>query len=181
MKRFQSFFLESRLIFLDTEIMESLISMTDFVDRINQSRFFIDKNGDYPNINTAIEPKEATSLSECFRTIVKYKDFLKQPLTLGMFVPCDLEGNVLEEPNRSMHTDSECEEYQQAKERCLFEIDGDYFFEQSNMFYIIDFLSEGINRLLIYKDKLKEYNTIESLAGHKRLKLTATALKQIGL
>jgi len=28
----------------------------------------------------------------------KYDEFLEQPLTLGMFVPCDLDGNVLEEP-----------------------------------------------------------------------------------
>lgn len=27
-----------------------------------------------------------------------YANFLKQPLKLGMFVPCDEEGNVLEEP-----------------------------------------------------------------------------------
>jgi hypothetical protein len=75
----------------------------------------------------------------------------------------------------------EVEHYQQAKEACLFEFEENFDFEQSNVFYIIDFLNEGINRLLIYKDKSKEYHSIESLAGHKRLKLTDTALKQIGL
>lgn len=29
-----------------------------------------------------------------------YASFLKQPLKLGMFVPCDEDGNVLEEPKK---------------------------------------------------------------------------------
>lgn len=30
----------------------------------------------------------------------KFADFIKQPLTLGMFVPCDENGNILEEPEQ---------------------------------------------------------------------------------
>lgn len=50
-----------------------LIPMTDFV--LEQHEQCISSNGRTYN----------------------YAKFLKQPLTLGMFVPCDLEGNVLEE------------------------------------------------------------------------------------
>jgi len=62
-----------------------------------------------------------------------YAEFLKQSLTLGMFVPCDLDGNVLEEPKRDFEEDEvsergRCEDafyednndYQEAKERVLF-------------------------------------------------------------
>lgn len=63
-----------------------------------------------------------------------YALFLKQPLTLGMFVPCDDKGNVLEKPIISEHLlDSpsgspikskntpEAYYYRKAKERVLFE------------------------------------------------------------
>lgn len=33
-----------------------------------------------------------------YYNIAKYAYFLKQPLTLGDFIPCDENGNVLEEP-----------------------------------------------------------------------------------
>lgn len=66
--------------------------------------------------------------------IIKYAKFLKQPLTLGMFVPCDEDGNVLEEPIddsdrgrceydllKKLTFKEKSEKYQQAKERVLFE------------------------------------------------------------
>ena len=34
-------------------------------------------------------------------SIVKYANFLKQPLKLEMFVPCDEDGNVLEKPKKT--------------------------------------------------------------------------------
>lgn len=60
-----------------------------------------------------------------FERCVFYAKFLKQPLTLGMFVPCDLDGNVLEEPlhielYEGDNYDSDCKKYQQAKERIIF-------------------------------------------------------------
>lgn len=58
--------------------------------------------------------------------IENYAIFLKQPLELWMFVPCDEDGNVMEVPQPT--EGDECNwnyqarfnEYQQAKERCLF-------------------------------------------------------------
>ena len=35
---------------------------------------------------------------ECFNRMFKYANFLKRPLELGMFIPCDKDGNVLEKP-----------------------------------------------------------------------------------
>lgn len=74
--------------------------------------------------------------------VVNYADFLSQPLELWMFVPCKLVAGVwvvLEEPfyyndfllNKIPTTNfrlnfrikNECREYQEAKSKCLFEIE----------------------------------------------------------
>jgi hypothetical protein len=92
-----------------------LISMTDFV----------------------LEQKE-TSTYECplhewlhlesgkLTKIRNYANFLKQPLELWMFVPCDENGKPMKEGYEVF--DEDCTEYdeyvfkyQKAKERCLFE------------------------------------------------------------
>ena len=86
--------------------MEKLISMTDYV--------LLDKHAGSPiNMNK------------------QYAHFLKQPLKLGMFIPCDEEGNVLEDPENTMKQgdghvyysadDEDFKKYEQAKERVLFE------------------------------------------------------------
>ena len=66
--------------------------------------------------------------------ICQYTDFITQPPTKGMFIPCDEEGNVLEEPKRIDYIGKEMEFtkdelvkrdsllFQQAKERVLFEL-----------------------------------------------------------
>lgn len=81
-----------------------LISMTDFV----------------------LEQMEINSFDEDkIKNIWNYAKFLKQPLTLGMFVPCDDDGNVLEEP---LHIelyegdtyDLDCKFYKQAQSKVLF-------------------------------------------------------------
>ena len=75
--------------------------------------------------------------TEYFKKKVReYNYFIRKPLTKGMFVPCDLDGNVLEEPigfdkdvdyKNLEHFEInwvdgfECEQHQQAKERVLFE------------------------------------------------------------
>lgn len=61
---------------------------------------------------------------------LNYANFLKQPLTISMFVPCDDEGNVLEEPenynvyvNDIKHylSDTNCNLYHESKSKVLFE------------------------------------------------------------
>ena len=45
--------------------------------------------------------KEKYGIESYYSTMqvsINYANFLKQPLNLGMFVPCDKIGNVLEEP-----------------------------------------------------------------------------------
>ncbi len=90
-----------------------LISMTEFV--IEQSA----------KIGLTLKPEKY-----CLMTGENAR-FLEQPLELGMFVSCDLEGNELEEPLNykkwlrkelnTTYTIGAGEQYQQAGERVLFE------------------------------------------------------------
>ena len=98
-----------------------LISMTDFVLQ--------EKTGGQ-QVNSI-----TSQLYYELRIIKKYADFLKQPLKLEMFVPCDDNGNVLEEPEKygwlqnvgsrnSYATEQECidcETFHLAKQKVLFD------------------------------------------------------------
>lgn len=56
------------------------------------------------------------------------RTFLNTPLSLGQFVPCDDEGNVMDEPKEWIHEvgknyghDEQMKRYQAAKDRVLFD------------------------------------------------------------
>lgn len=107
------------------------------------------------------------------KPVFYYAKFLKQPLELWMFVPCDEDGNILEHPQGYSdflefseiypygdYFTGICKNYQQAKEKCLFEgYDGTI---------------EQLQSLI----KLKI--TVENMVKYD-LQLTPTAVKQIGL
>jgi len=94
-----------------------------------------------------------------FYKILKYANFLNQPLNISMFVPAKLVDDkwvVLEEP-QPIKRDSclwflENEEYRQAKENVIFE-----------GFEILD----GFKNIIKYRDKklifLKDFDIIEDL------------------
>ena len=102
--------------------MKQLIKMTDFVLEIEQK------------LKIAKYDTEYKLLSD----VIIYANFLKQHLKLWMFIPCDEDGNVFEEPTTSdfdnyhekygnILNSEDIEEYkkaleqhQQAKERVLF-------------------------------------------------------------
>ena len=136
-----------------------LISMTDFVleqTKINQFRD--DCEFAYP--------------------VRKYAKFLKQPLQLWMFVPCDENENVLEAPQLYFEGGAKeylklQKEYQQAKERCLFE--GFIFDFESKYTYYLK-LEKGIS-FSIHK---KIESNIEYCIKYN-LQLTQTAIKQLNL
>ena len=68
-----------------------------------------------------------------YTSIYAYANFLKLKLGLGMFIPCDKEGNVLEKPILNDYVDAEigctekqiydidCQQYQEALDRVIFE------------------------------------------------------------
>ena len=81
-----------------------LISMTDFV-----------LNLDNEDLN-----------EQKIQSIFDYANFLKQPLKLEMFVPCDDDGNVLEYPDsigvgNDFYYKRAYDQYEQAKEKVVFE------------------------------------------------------------
>ena len=93
-----------------------LISMSDYVLEQNKK------------LNNATEAYEQ------YCKIVDYANFLKQPLKLEMFFPCDEDGNVLEYPiDIYYRPDFDCQKFPQecyqhdleafenAKEKVLFE------------------------------------------------------------
>lgn len=144
--------------------MKNLISMTDFVLE-----------------RTELElKKEKQNFKDLGLDIYAYANFLKQPLKLEMFVPCDENGNVLTKSTMSENTCeddcnhktcvsemNECIKYQQAKEKVLF-------YSQHGDKELFD-----VSLAKVYLD---EFFNIEELANEiGRIKLTKTAIKQIGL
>lgn len=160
--------------------MKNLILMTDFV---LEQEFTIEVQ--------SLNNQWASRVSR-YNKIMSYAKFLKQPLELWMFVPCDEDGNVLEEPKNyvtwlGLHESkgstigfTEHEKYQQAKERCLF--DGNFttkILNQNTVVYV-----NGIS----FYTSWNKHKTIESLTGVEStlnksglFTLTQTAINLIGL
>ena len=85
-----------------------LISMTDFV--LEQGK----------------KPNNSDFRQRFVVKVLNYANFLKQPLTLGMFVPCDDDGNVLEFKERhncinEIEFDQKLLDFQDAKSKVIFE------------------------------------------------------------
>lgn len=139
--------------------MKNLISMTDFVLETTKE-----------NVNGSYEER-LKDTARRFINIINYANFLKQPLELGMFVPCDENGNLFSEFQLEiLNSNDEVYElrkaFQQAKERCLFE-----GFEVD----VFGYAYNGEIRI-----SFPNNSTIESYADFD-FQLTQTALKQIGL
>ena len=120
----------------------------------------------------------------CLDYIRNYAKFLKQPLKLEMFVPCDENGTVLEEPQMRPERNSFDEEdmdydaqelydYIKAKEKVLFEgfefvsrTDGTWLFKINGNFPRIVGKKLTIESLRIFKDKIKLSQTaLNSIFG----------------
>ena len=154
-----------------------LIPMTDFVLRINYIEKEIDQFFDSWRMKQ-------------LRIIENYATFLKQPLKLEMFVPCDEDGNVLEDPKIEEeyvdeHTTQIFAQYQydldKAKEKVLFEGFKIYDYKLNVFFYL------GRRKILSYDKKRKDFitigllpETVEDLINiSSQIKLSQTALNSI--
>lgn len=70
------------------------------------------------------------SIGQCWLSVTKYAQFLKQPLKLEMFLPCDENGNALKEPMSLADSvmNEQCSkefaqttiQYENAKDKVLF-------------------------------------------------------------
>lgn len=158
--------------------MKTLISMTDFVLQFDKPVGYFEDQSDFLNCQVDYMGK-----------VMNYAQFLKQPLKLEMFIPCDDEGNFFEEPkiedyfddgfnfefNQKHFKDVVLKEYYKAKEKVLFEgieferIDGVNFLKTNkDIFAFHDF-----------NIKFKDL-TVENLVQYN-LQLTENAIKQIVL
>ena len=107
-----------------------------------------------------------------FKICFNYANFLRKPLELWMFVPCDEEGNVIPETyNNEQDVIIQHLEYAEAKERCLF--DGFESAEKHQKQNYFEFENDFGQDVRIY--------TVEDLVHQDLVTLTPTALKQIGL
>ena len=148
-----------------------LIPMTDFVNNVGNME-------NYPSHENALS------------WIYNYATLLKQPLKLEMFVPCDEDGNVLEEPKIEEeyvdeHTTQIFAQYQydldKAKEKVLFEGFKIYDYKLNVFFYL------GRIKTLSYDKKRKDFitigllpETVEDLINiSSQIKLSQTALNSI--
>ena len=122
--------------------------------------------------------------------IYKYANFIKQPLQLWMFVACYLRNGIWIPYTKEtlLNTSELFNEWEQAKERCLF--DGFEFTESQN-FSTVNKIKNSVHwytkdRLYLTTKKENGYHsyfqlfTVEDLVQCD-LQLTPTALKQIGL
>ena len=154
-----------------------LKSMTDFVLEQN--------NIEFKNKGRWDEARWQNSL--------RYANFLKQPLTLSMFVPCGDDGQVLEEPSNYKEWNkkecewwdnyTECLGYQQAKERCLFDV---FEMIKDSTNKTVTMVWETKEHQKLPKDRKvigfgfskRNQGTIENYI-HYNLTLTQTAINQI--
>jgi hypothetical protein len=162
-----------------------LISMTDLViERCNE------------NISFMTPMEKVKRAVDAFNEIINYANFLKQPLTLGMFIPCDEKGNVLEEPIRRDYIfeehpeldgnpceyreddwQNDLEQYQQAEECVLFDVYLAYEHKDDTCLYVQhELFGDGF-----YFTADGETNIEYLLEFTKNLELTPNAIKQLGL
>ena len=115
-----------------------------------------------------------------FERCVNYANFLKQPLKLEMFVPCDEDSDILHEPegyeqrlpNMMTEYNDEIYRYKQAKEKVLFE-----------GFEITDETEFLISKygFSLYFNQIEDFNIEHLLTWSNEIQLTENAIKQIGL
>lgn len=125
---------------------------------------------------------------ESFIITKNYANFLKQPLTLGMFVPCDENGNILKEPKLQSELlivvndfMDKMKAYNEAKEKVLFDVGIIETYEDIIVFSNGHFIFSKNTCYLKYHERTAI--TIEDIANDILVQfgLTPFALKAIGI
>lgn len=150
---------------------------------IKCSDYVIEQSGCFPDggdIGTQIAVK--------LDKVEAYAKFLKRPLELGMFIPTDKEGNVLEYKDINHCQDiKEWAKYQEAKDRVLFKGFEVLDFKEtfSSGLIGVGFMIADNNPFCVFwKSKYLDWYlskgiyTIEDLVTYK-LELTESAVKQL--
>lgn len=165
-----------------------LISMTAFVLQFDKPVGYFEDQSDFLNCQVDYMSK-----------VMNYAQFLKQPLNLGMFFPCDEDGDILDEPrdyeqrlpNMMTEYNDEVYRYKQAKEKVLFkgfDLNQKDLSKLENIFCLtkeyfqISFFTKEKGCFMdnLKTNKTYEIKTIEDLIQFE-LELTESAIKQTGL
>ena len=160
-----------------------LIPMTDFVLQFDKPVLYFEDRSDFLNCQVDYMGK-----------VMYYAQFLKQTLNLGMFVPCDENGNpiILDTEHKECPISwsiDEIEKYKQAKEKVLFEgfdLNQKDLSKLENIFCLtkeyfqITFFTKEKGCFIdnLKTNKTYEIKTIEDLIEYD-LQLTENAIKQI--
>lgn len=157
-----------------------LILMTDFILQFDKPVGYYENESDFLHCQV-----------EYMSKVMKYAKFLKQPLKLEMFVPCDLEGNVLKEPACDCKTEydregcsEQCFEYKNAKNKVLFEEVVINNIQPSTAFNFItlngvSIANQSNDGKYYIKPSLRTIEKLQFLLGD--IELTESAIKQLGL
>ena len=152
---------------------------------------FVKKQG---NIGMEIQSigHQQSDRARRFYLIQKYADFLLKDIGIGMVVPCDEFGNVLEEPlaynfkSVELFTNYNIK-HQQAKDRILFKGFKVCDYKHGSLYSKTITDETGLIHLFWF-DKITQtwglshgVSTIETLTVFNSIELTETALKEIGL
>lgn len=145
--------------------------------------------------------------SEKLKSIAKYTYFLKQPLNTGMFIAFNEKGNILNKPlffdkfmrfgvstpNMNESQMMSCLEYNEANQYILFDgfmnvdtrKEGMFYFalKQSHRTSQIDHIMNDSYGLYFYdsNNEISRLNIVEDLLKFSELRLTESALKEIGI
>lgn len=146
--------------------MEKLISMVDFV---LQQRMTSDQ------INDASFQQIQNHIATYYDKVFAYANFLKQPLNLGMFVPCH-DGKIIPHPDENLEFGNEDSffwnlhktQYKEAKEKVLFK---DCEARKIRDHYVVFYNSKQL--WLSWTNR-----TVEDLIN-REVELTESAIKQI--
>ena len=133
-----------------------------------------------PMTDFVLELQDNELMSKIGILAINYANFLKTPLKLEMFVPCDEKGNVLKKPiyfgrayssNISEKELILCEEYSQAEKILLFEDFEIATNKEGEKVVLGDYTCLKISDL--------DNGTIEDLVKYVHIKLTESAVKRI--
>lgn len=129
------------------------------------------------------------STSEFKEVVRNYTHFLKQPLTLGMFVPVDFVGNVLKEPKIEEYDvqkdilikfnfENDLKRYNEIKKKVLFEGCEVKEIKTDKNYFVVYHKSRQI--WISWTDRIIE-DMILNRAYLNGLELTPSALEAVGI
>ena len=143
----------------------ALISMVDFVIKESTNKE-VSKN--FSGFSDIVNNKRLS-----YDNILKYANFLKQPLEIWMFIPCDSNGNIVKKPDLSDANGRQYDEnidedmawakyntlMKQGNKKVLF---NGFKFQDANEDYPMPFvyLNEDVT---LYPETFDEYSKVEDL------------------